>query len=816
MHIWLQDIHFAVRMLRKNALSTIVILASLAIGIGANSAIFSVVDSLLLRPLPYPQPDRLAAVWLHSPAIGILRDWPSPGQYIDIQNENHSFEQMALAQSRTFVLTGRDQPERIFGARTQSALLEMLGAKPLLGRLLLAEEDKPGKPEVAILSERVWKRLFNADPEIIGKTIVLNSNPFIVAGVLQRGFALTDEVMPSETPMDKMDIFAPLPLAADAVKNRGDENYNIMVRLKPGVSVQQAQADIDVIASRIREKDKRGASFGMHVVGLQEQVVGDVRRALLVLLGSVGLVLLIACANVANLLLTRAAGREKEVAIRTALGAGWQQIARQLLTESVLLGLLGGAAGLLVAQLSIYMVRSMNPGNIPRLEDIAINSAVLLFTFGVSLATGILFGIAPVWRAIKVDLNTSLKSGGRSGQSEGGLHLRRRSLRGLLVVSELTLSLMLLIGAGLLIRSFVRLQSVPPGFTTDHVLTMEVAAAAKKYQDDENHKPLINFYKEVESRVAHLPGVVAEGVVSALPLTGEVGWGGISVEGYTPPPGQELQADQRFASTDYFRTMEIPLRKGRYFTEDDAADKPQVVVIDEKFAQRFWPDGDPIGKHLWFSPKKPITIVGVVGVVKQYGLETDGKIATYFPHQQFADQRMFLAVRTSSDAPGLSSAVVSQIHAVDPDVVVYGIRTMQDRLYDSLARQRFSSTMLAAFAAFAMLLAAVGLYGVMAYLVTQSTRDIGVLMALGARSGDVIKLVLRQGMQLAAIGIIAGLAGAALLTRVMASLLFGVSATDAATFSAVAALLAAVAFAATIIPAWRTTRVDPVVALREE
>jgi predicted permease len=816
MHIWLQDFRFACRMLRKNALSTIVILASLAIGIGANSAIFSVVDSLLLRPLPYPQPDRLAAVWLHSPAIGILRDWPSPGQYIDIQNENHSFEQMALAQSRTFVLTGRDQPERIFGARTQSTLLEMLGAKPLLGRLLLPEEDKPGKPDVAVLSERVWKRLFNADPAIIGKTIVLNSNPFIVAGVLQRGFALTDEVMPSETPMDRMDIFAPLPLGADAVKNRGDENYNIMVRLKPGVSVQQAQADIDVIASRIREKDKRGASFGMHVVRLQEQVVGDVRRALLVLLGSVGLVLLIACANVANLLLTRSAVREKEVAIRTAMGAGWQQLVRQLLTESVLLGLLGGAAGLLVAQLSIYTVRAMNPGNIPRLEDIAINSTVLMFTFGVSLATGILFGIAPVWRAIKVDLNTSLKAGGRSGQSEGGLHLRRHSLRGLLVVSELTLSLVLLIGAGLLIRSFVRLQSVPPGFTTDHVLTMEVAAAGKKYQDDKDHKPIISFYKEVESRVAHLPGVVAEGLVSALPLTGEVGWGGINVEGYTPPPGQELQADQRIASTDYFRTMEIPLRKGRYFTEDDTADKPQVVIIDEKFAQRFWPDGDPIGKHLWFNPKKPIAIVGVVSVVKQYGLETDGKIATYFPQQQQPDQRMFLAVRTSSESAGLSSAVVSQIHAVDPDVVVYGIRTMQDRLHDSLARQRFSSTMLAAFASFAMLLAAVGLYGVMSYLVTQSTRDIGVLMALGARSGDVIKLVLRQGMQLAAMGIVAGLAGAAVLTRVMSSLLFGVSTTDPATFSGVAALLAAVALAATIVPAWRTTRVDPVVALRDE
>jgi putative ABC transport system permease protein len=634
--------------------------------------------------------------------------------------------------------------------------------------------------------------------------------------VLQHGFLLNAEVMPSEGPMDKMDVFAPLPLDADAVKSRGDENYNIMVRLKPGVSVKQAQADIEVIASRIREKDKRDASFGMHVVGLQEQVVGDVRRALLVLLGSVGLVLLIACANVANLLLTRAAGREKEVAIRTALGAGWQRLARQLLTESVLLGLLGGGAGLLVAQLSIYMVRTMNPGNIPRLEDIAINSAVLMFTLGVSLATGILFGVAPLWRAIKVDLNTSLKAGGRSGQSDGGLHLRRRGLRGLLVVSELTLSLMLLIGAGLLIRSFVRLQSVSPGFTTDHVLTMEVAAAGRKYQNDKNDKPIINFYKEFESRVAHLPGVVAEGVVSALPLTSEVGWGQINVEGYAPPPGQELQADIRVASTDYFRTMEIPLRKGRFFTEDDNADKPQVVIIDEKFAQRFWPDSDPIGKHLWFDPKKPMTIVGVVGVVKQYGLETDGKIATYFPQQQRPDPRMFLAVRTSSEAAGLSSAVVSQIHAVDPDVVVYGIRTMQERLYDSLARQRFSSTMLGAFAVFALLLAAVGLYGVMSHLVTQSTHDIGVLMTLGAQPGNIIGLVVRQGMQLAGIGIVVGLVGAAALTRVMASLLFGVSTTDAFTFGTVPALLATIAFAATAIPAWRATRVDPMVALREE
>src|SRR4029077_18761498 len=389
MHNWLQDFRYAVRMLGKNVVLTLVIVASLAIGIGANSAIFSVVDALLLRPWPSPQAERLVNVWLHSPGLGIFRDWPSPGQYIDIQNENHSFEQMALAQSRTVTLTGREQPERVDALRTQSTLLQMLGAKPLLGRLLLPEEDKPGKAAAAILSYRVWTRLFNSDPGIVSQSITLDGKPFIVAGVLQRGFMLNSEVMPQEEPMDKLDVFLPLPLGADAAQKRGDENYNILVRLKPGVSVQQAQADIDLIASRIREKDKRDSTFGMHVVGLQEQVVGDVRRALLVLLGSVTLVLLIACANVANLLLTRAAGREKEVAIRTALGAGWPRIARQLLTESILLALLGGATGLVVARASLYVVRTMNPGNIPRLEDIAISGAVLWFTFGVSLMTGI-------------------------------------------------------------------------------------------------------------------------------------------------------------------------------------------------------------------------------------------------------------------------------------------------------------------------------------------------------------------------------------------------------------------------------------------
>ena len=810
----LQDFRYAVRMLRKNLGLSAVIVLSLAIGIGANSAIFSVVHALLLRPLPYPEPERLANIWLHSPGIGIFRDWPSPGQYVDIQNENHSFEEIAIAQARGMTLTGRDQPEKIDGMGTSSTLLHMLGAKPLLGRLLLPEENKPGKAHAAILSYRLWRRLFSSDPQIVGKSITLDAEQYTVAGVLRPEFSINSETMPAEVPMDKVDVFLPLPLGADAAQRRGDENYNIMVRLKPGISVQQAQADIDLIANRIRVKDKRDRTYGMTVTGLQEQVVGDVRRALLVLLGSVALVLLIACANVANLLLTRAAGREKEVAIRTALGAGGLRIVRQLLTESILLAVLGGAAGLVIAQWTLYLVRTINPGNIPRLDDIEINGAVLAFTFGISIVTGVLFGVAPAWRAMKVDLNTSLKAGGRSGQSDGGLRLARNRLRGLLVVFELALSLILLTGAGLLIRSFVRLQSVPPGFATEHILSMQVAVNGPKYQKG---AAAVQFFQEAGDRITHLPGVKSQGLVSALPLTGSVGWGQINVEGYTPPLGQELQVDIRVASTDYFRAMDIPLLKGRFFNQHDTKDSQQMAIIDEKFAQRFWPHDNPIGKHLWFDhPEKPFTIAGVVGVVKQYGLDSHGKIAVYFPYQQAPDRRMYLVVRTASDPAGLTGAIVREIHTVDPNAVVYEVRTMQDRLHDSLARQRFSALMLGAFAAFALLLGAVGVYGVMSYLVSQSTHDIGVRVALGARPGNILGLVVRQGMELAAIGIAAGLIGAMVLTRAMASLLFGVTSTDAVTFSSVAVILGLVAFAATVIPARRATNVDPIVALRDE
>jgi predicted permease len=813
MHSLLQDFRYALRMLRKSPGMTAVIVLSLAIGIGANSAVFSVVDALMLRPLPYPQPDRLAAIWLHSPGIGIYRDWPSPGQYIDIRNENHSFEEMSISRLTSFTMTGHDQPQRVDGMRTSSGLLHMLGARPLLGRLLLPEEDKPGKPRVAILSYNLWHRLFSADTGVIGRSITLDGDSVTVAGVLRPDFRLNSEVMPAEGPMDKVDIFLPLPLGADAAQSRGDENYNLIAKLRPGVTVRQAQADIDIIARRIREKDKRDRTFGMTVTGLLDQVVGDVRRAMLVLLGAVALVLLSACANVANLLLTRAAGREKEVAIRTALGAGWRRLAGQLLTESLLLAMLGGAAGLALAEASLWLMRAIHPGNIPRVEDISINGSVLLFTFGVSALAGILFGLAPAWRAAKLDLNSSLKSGGRSGQTQSGLLIARHGLRGLLVVSELAFSLMLLIGAGLLVRSFVRLQNVPPGFAADHVLSMHVAGGGPKYRDG---KAVSQFYREIGERIAHLPGVTAEGEVTALPLTGEVGWGGIHVEGYTPPPGQELQVDLRVASSDYFRAMKIPLIQGRYFDTHDTRDTPGMAIIDEQFARRFWAHDNPVGKHVWFDPKKPLTIAGVVGMVKQYGLDSDAKMVAYFPEQQQAANWMYLVARTSSNPGDLAGAVVREIHAVDAGVPVFDIRTMDERLFDSLARQRFATTMLGAFAAFALLLAAVGVYGVMSYLVTQSTHDIGVRVALGARRGHILSLVVRQGMVLAVVGIVVGLIGSAALTRLMASLLFAVSATDAVTFGLVAALLAAVVFLATAIPARRATGVDPMVALRDE
>jgi predicted permease len=521
-------------------------------------------------------------------------------------------------------------------------------------------------------------------------------------------------------------------------------------------------------------------------------------------------VLLIACANVANLLLTRASGRQKEVAVRTALGASWQRLVRQLLTESVVLGLLGGAAGLIVAYAALQVVRNINPGNIPRLNDIGLDATVLLFTFSVSVITGLLFGLVPALRAARVDLLASMKSGGRNTQGEGGFGSSRRRARSLLVVAEVAIALMLLVGAGLLVRSFIRLQNVPPGFEPDGVITMRVGATGTRLQ---NRDEAIAFYRPLTEALAAVPGVTARGAVSVLPFTSSIGWGSINIEGWKPEPGQELQVDQRGATIDYFKTMQIPVIQGRTFNDVDMPVNAQpVIIIDQKFAKRFWPNGDAIGKHLWFNPDRKLTIIGVVGTVKQYGLDVDGRLAVYSPTPWGSYQ----VARTSGDPAVVGAALVRKIHEIDPTMTVVDVQTMSGRMSHSMARQRFSTLMLGAFALFALMLAVVGVYGVLSHLVTQGAHDIGVRMALGAEQQNILRMVLRQGLELTGAGIVLGLLGAAALTRVMESLLFGVSTMDVVTFVIVPLTLLVTAMIACYVPARRATLVDPVVALRDE
>jgi predicted permease len=823
--ILLQDVRYSLRMLRKRPGFTAAAVLSLALGIGATTAIFSVVDALLLKPLPYPDPGRLAILWPRSPGANAPREWFSPGHYVDIQTENHSFTEISISQGRNGILAGREQPERVEALRTSSNLFHLLGARPLFGRLLIADDDQPGKPVVVVLSYGIWKRLFSSDPKIVGKAILLNGlvnnggagrdkNQYTVVGVLRPEVQLNDEVLPAVVSIKEMEVFLSLPLAGNALTNRrGDKYYNLIARLKPGVTMSQAQADVTLIANRIRDRDKRDGTFTISVVPLLDQVVGNVRRTLLLMLGSAALVLLIACVNVANLLLSRAAGHQKEIAVRVALGAGRLRLVRQMLTESTLLGLMGGAAGVLIAEWSLYIVRTVNPGNIPRLEAIALDGGVLAFTFTISILTGLIFGLVPALRTGNVDLNSALKAGGRNTRGDGGIRTSRHRAGSLLVVSELAFSLILLIGAGLMIRSFMRLQSVPPGFNTDHVISMHLAGA--RSQDD------------LDQKVSRIPGVRAAGGVSWLPFTSnDYGWNYIGAEGFTPKPGEEVQADLQSATPGYFRTMEIPLLKGRFFTDRDAAPNTQpVVLVDEKCAQRFWPREDPIGKHVWIADpfarssgnwreaQDPMTIVGVVGAVKPHGLDLDSRIVLYGPSIGI---NQYLVARTASDPALAAGAIVREIRALNPAIIVYDVRTMQDRMNDSLAKQRFSTVLLCAFAMFAMTLAAIGAYGVTSYLVTQSTHDIGVRIALGAQRGSILRLVVIQGLELAGTGIVAGIIGALALTRVMASLLFGVGPTDLMTFSGVPLILAAVALLATYLPARRATQVDPMVALREE
>lgn len=820
-----QDLRYAIRALLASPGFSIVAVLSLAIGIGANSAIFSVASALLLRPLPYANADRQVILWNTSPGLGITEDWFSTAQYFDIKNTTQSFENVAIAIGANSNLTGDGEPERVGTIRVSSNLLPMLGVRPLLGDSFGPDDDRPGTTGRALLGFGTWMRRYGGDRNVIGRALTLNGQPYEVVGVLPASFSLPREVMPTLGVVDDAEVVLPLPLAANAAEVRNREDYNIIATLKPGATVAQARAELDTLAARLRREHpdfyppNGGLTF--RVLPLQEQAVGRVRLALLVLVAAVAFVLLIACANVANLLLSRALLRQREVAVRAALGASRWRIVRQLLTESLVLAVAGGLVGLLLSYFCLQGIRSLGAASVPRLHEIGIDWRVMLFTMAISVVAGAIFGLAPALRMSSLDLHGSLKDASRGSAGASAVWARGQNLRRLLVVGELALSVMLLVGAGLLIRSFSHLQNVSPGFNAANVLTLELTMTGRKYNDAD---AVLQTYKLLWERLETLPGVTAAGGVTALPLSQMMAWGPITIEGRTAPEGEKfINADIRVVGGDYFRAMDIPLLKGRLFSqEQDTRTSPRVVVIDERMANQFWPGEDPIGKRIRtggfdVTPDTPwMTIVGVVGGVKQDALDADSRIAYYRFQGQTPSRAMNVVVRSATDPSGLAAAVTSRIRALDPDLPIYKMRTMGERVEASLAERRFSTLLLTLFAVLALGLAAIGIYGVLACLVSQGTRELGVRLALGATPRDLLLLVVRQGMSVAAAGMVLGLAGAFVLTRFMRALLFGVQASDPVTFVSIALTLALVALVACYVPARRAASIDPMISLRAD
>ncbi|HLJ29743.1 MAG TPA: ABC transporter permease [Candidatus Angelobacter sp.] len=813
-----RDLRFAFRSFLKSPGLTVVAVVSLAIGIGANTAIFSIVSALLLRPLPYQNADRLVILWNTSPGLGITQDWFSTAQYFDIKTGHKGLEQVAIAIGGNYNLTGQGDPLRVGVVRVSSNLLPMLGLKPAQGRIFTADEDSVGRPATAVLSYGLWAREFGSDPRAIGRVIALNGQPYEVVGIMPQSFALPREVLPTLGLAEQAEVLLPLPLTPDAAQVRGHEDYNIVGKLRPGVTLDQARAEMATITARLRHDfpevypGNGGLTFA--ITPLLEQVVGGVRQTLFLLLGAVGFVLLIACANVANLLLSRAVARQREIAVRTAVGASAGRIVRQLLTESVVLAVCGGALGVLLAMASVRWIQVLGLRSVPRLGEIGVRGDALGLTLLVSVCSGVLFGLAPAFRVTRVDVQAMLQDASRG--SSGG---RGNNLRQLLVVSELALSVMLLIAAGLLLRSFARLQRVSPGFNPANVLTLELTMTGDQYTDPQQVRQV---YRRLWEELEHLPGVTAAGGVSSLPLSEMFAWGPITVEGRVPPPGEKfINADERLVGGDYFQAMQIPLLQGRLFNEQDTVTSPQVVLVDDYMATQLWPGQDPLGKRVSFGDltQKPVwaTVVGVVGRIKQYALDADSRIALYLPQSQHTGRAMNVVLRSeSSDPAALTQAVKSKLHELDRNLPMYGARTMQERVQESLARRRFSMLTLGLFAALALALATIGIYGVMSYLVNQGTREIGIRMALGATRNGIAGFVMMRGLALTLAGAGIGLLGAFLITRLMSSLLFGVSATDPLTFLGVAILLSAVALVATYVPAKRAARIDPIILLRCE
>ena len=805
------DVRYALRSLRQHPGFTAVVLATLALGIGANAAIFSVVNAVLLRPLPYEGADRIAVIWgdLHRPGVNEIP--ASAGEYADYRDRSRAFEHIAAYDTAGVNLTGSGEPEQIDGAIATASLFPLLGATAAVGRTFTPAEEQAGRNDVAVVSHGLWTRRFKASRSIVGQVVAIDGRPTEIVGVMPASF---------EFPDSAVDIWKPLLLDADALSsdNRGSHGYTALARMRPGVTLEQAQADLAGVTATFKAEypGNYRTGFTATLRPLQDDIVGDTARPLLILLGAVGLVLLIACANVSNLLLARAASRRKEIALRTALGASRGRLVRQLMTESVLIALAGGVLGLVVASWSMDLLIGLAPDTIPRLREVALDRRVVAFTALVSLATGVLFGIVPALRASGAALNEVLKDGGRSGEST--MHGRAGRL---LVVSEVALSLVLLIGAGLLVHSFARVQDVEPGFDARSMLTLRLALPESRYTTFEQGD---RFFDSLFAALRARPGVEAVAAANALPFSGGGGSRTFHIEGREPKRPEDQPEEQvRIVTDGYFQAMRIPIVKGREFSDRDRLSAPRVAVVNEALARKHWPGETAIGRRVSFSRNEPhwYEIVGVVANIKHRGLDAADQPELYVPYRQplfsnWTVRPMQVVVRTTGDPVIAASTVRQDVARIDAEQPISDVRTMDDRIGRSLAARRFNMILLAVFASLALTLAGIGIYGIVAYAVTERTHEIGVRLALGAQRRDVMAMIVAQGMAMAAAGVAVGVVSALLLTRLMTSLLFGVSAADPVTFAAIPLLLAAVAFVACYVPARRGTRVDPLVALRTE
>ena len=805
-----QDVRYALRTLGKSPGFAAVAVLTLALGTGANTAIFSAVYAVLLKALPFPEPDRLVMVWedVRLPNYQNEQNEVTPGNFAEWRSQNTVFEDMGAYRNRSYNLTGSGEPVRVEGELVTSGLFSVLRENAAIGRVFTADEDQPGSGHVAVMSEGLWKSRFGGDAQILGKTILLDGVSYTVIGVMPPGFHFPD-------PDDQL--WVPMALSQQELNNRGSHYLDIVARLKAGVTTARAQAEMNTIARHLTEMyPTTNAGQTVNVVPLHEEIAGPVRPTLLALLGAVGLVLVIVCANVANLLLGRASVRHREMGIRWALGAGRTRILRQLLTESVLLALLGCALGLLLARWGVAALKLLSPPHIPRLEEISLNGPVHAFSLGISVFAGLIFGLAPALEAVRGKVHDSLKEGAR--ESAGGARMRTRNT---LVVMETALGVMVVIGAGLLLRSFLLMERTSLGFQPKNVLTFRVIPRGERYAKPSGRSA---FYQQAIQRIEALPGVKSAAAITFIPLTFVRGSKGFTIEGRVPPaPGQVLMAGYDVVSPGYFETMQIPVLEGRDFSWSDTPQTQPVIVINEAMARRDWPGEDPLGKRIrQGGPEEEfpwMTIVGVVGDIREFDVMTQPRPTMYFPITQWPDSYHVLrdwVVRTAGNPLGIAAVIRGAIWDVDKDLPISRVRSMEQVRSLSVAPQRFNLLLFALFAALALALAAVGIYGVMAYSVAQRTREIGIRVALGAQHGDILRLVVAQGARLAVLGVMIGLGGAFALTRLMAGLLYGVPPTDPLTFAGVAALLAGAALLACYIPARRATRVDPIVALRHE